>query len=1101
MLLYPAVWLLMCVLPQQASSSPPAPRGVSSSPPAPRGVREERNASSVVFVSPPEDLADDSLVRLHSRCSSPCRLTLELTVSTSTHARLPVFRKTWTTGNRNGSAGTHRTRLRLPPSLAFGRGFFNRHVLEARSAVLHAWLAAFNDTAESGSYHRSLARATVALRVTPSSHRPPRPPTGCPSWSAQWLWTTTAPTHQCPRGAGADVEHLLRFPAVSTGERFGVVRTFDRFTSADLEVHRLHAVTQPRLTVSVWIYLLEWCRSKLCGVLLHVNRKQEFDSLLMLLSDTGGLVIQARMTSGEDRSFQAHTSLPLLTWIRLDCSFHDTEVKLETTWKNHSRTFSYRFPASIRYDDTDGYFLIGGSRYLAGIYGYFGPVVFYRLGTTRVENPLPAGNTLEKLDHAHRTCQQIRAFSHAFSRTVTRDHPVSTKGECHLDVRPWRRPQEPTCSQKWAWRTQRKFRTLFHFMLQREEDSSLGPWREKLLGDHLFEYVAKRMFSEDHARVTLSPSLRALLQASGCLGNQHATLLLATVNLAGLGHPIDREQGHVYSLMGALGDHRLALMHLGYKHSQGLDGFPRDLEVAYSCYANTATQTISDEDRVHENHQHMVEHVYLNNKEHLKAVDERRKDVVYFLKLKAESGDIQSQKQLASMSFWGQNGVPKDVATAVSWYRKIAKRMKDADAMYNYALLLMKGQGVKKNLTESVRLLEKAIEMGSVAALNAVGWYYSSVVRNASRAIQYFQRAALNGSRDAVYNLGLYHLSGEHPEDLHKNQTAAFQCFLNASRSGHSGASVGVAWYLATGALGDVARDVELAVRKLKKVSEKNGHLGYTLKNSLRAYLQESWAEALVGYFLTAEAGLGFAQTNSAHLCQELKFTPECQWRYTNYSVLNYDPHPTGLLKMGDYFYYRSARGGHGKDSLSLIGRAVSMYSRAASAGSPQGCFSLVLMAQEGHVLPLSVRRTFNTSDNQELDVLLENILQRCVEMEPAGTITPCSLALLRLWLDRAWRIMAQNPAKICLTYLALFSLMLVAVVMPTQALLDAVSRPSEGRRGRGVPGPEGTPYRTPWLWSGPGGPRTLWRTTEAVVSVSGALLCCYVTTVLSHML
>jgi len=42
------------------------------------------------------------------------------------------------------------------------------------------------------------------------------------------------------------------------------------------------------------------------------------------------------------------------------------------------------------------------------------------------------------------------------------------------------------------------------------------------------------------------------------------------------------------------------------------------------------------------------------------------------------------------------------------------------------------------------------------------------------------------------------------------------------------------------------------------------------------------------------------------------------------------------LLKMGDYYYYSSARGGGGEDSLSLIGQAVSMYSRAAAAGSPQ---------------------------------------------------------------------------------------------------------------------------------------------------------------------
>ncbi|KAK0141736.1 Protein sel-1 3 [Merluccius polli] len=472
-----------------------------------------------------------------------------------------------------------------------------------------------------------------------------------------------------------------------------------------------------------------------------------------------------------------------------------------------------------------------------------------------------------------------------------------------------------------------------------------------------------------------------------------------------------------------------------------------------------------------------------------------------------EEGDLGEKKwdlgvkQLATMSFWGQNAVSKDVASAVRLYRKIAMRMKDADAMYNYAILLMKGQGVKKNVTESVRLLEKAIEMGSVEALNAVGWYYSSIIRNVSVAVKYFQRAALNGSRDAVYNLGLYHLNGEH---LRKNQTAAFQYFQNASRSGHAGASVAAAWYLATGTLEGVARDVEFAVRKLKRVSEKNGHLGFTLKKALRAYLQGSWSGALVGYILAAEGGLGLAQANSAHLCQELKFTPECQWRYTNYSVLNYDPHHSGLLKMGDYYYYTYASGG--EDSLSLIGQAVSMYSQAASAGSPQGCFSLVTMAQEGHVLPLSVRRWFNVSAHDKLDVLLEKILRRCVEMEAEGTITPCSLALLRLCLDRAWRMMAQNPAQICLTYVALLSLIAVALVMPTQVVLDGCVRQWEGRSGGAGPqhhdlagpGPEWTPD--------PAGsrldrPLRLRRSTEAVLSVSGAMLCVYSTTVLYYVM
>ncbi len=59
-------------------------------------------------------------------------------------------------------------------------------------------------------------------------------------------------------------------------------------------------------------------------------------------------------------------------------------------------------------------------------------------------------------------------------------------------------------------------------------------------------------------------------------------------------------QGHVYSLIGAAGDNRFALMHAGYKHTQGIDGFPKDLDVAYSYYSNAGAQSSIDISRTHE---------------------------------------------------------------------------------------------------------------------------------------------------------------------------------------------------------------------------------------------------------------------------------------------------------------------------------------------------------------------------------------------------------------------------------------------------------------------------------------------------------------------
>lgn len=95
---------------------------------------------------------------------------------------------------------------------------------------------------------------------------------------------------------------------------------------------------------------------------------------------------------------------------------------------------------------------------------------------------------------------------------------------------------------------------------------------------------------------------------------------------------------------------------------------------------------------------------------------------------------------------------------------------------------------------------------------------------------------------------------------------------------------------------------------------------------------------------------------------QEAPVRQDCGWRYHNHSILNYDPHPSGefpsfhlaltslfavwlmstehlsssvaLLNMGDYYRDLSSR--TGEDSLSLLGQAILMYSRAAAAGSPQ---------------------------------------------------------------------------------------------------------------------------------------------------------------------
>lgn len=42
------------------------------------------------------------------------------------------------------------------------------------------------------------------------------------------------------------------------------------------------------------------------------------------------------------------------------------------------------------------------------------------------------------------------------------------------------------------------------------------------------------------------------------------------------------------------------------------------------------------------------------------------------------------------MLYWGQQGVSKDIASAVKWFERSAMQMKDPSAMYDYSIQLMK---------------------------------------------------------------------------------------------------------------------------------------------------------------------------------------------------------------------------------------------------------------------------------------------------------------------------------------------------------------------------------------------------------------------------
>ncbi|KAB5546665.1 hypothetical protein PHYPO_G00074640 [Pangasianodon hypophthalmus] len=989
------------------------------------------------FDSAPDTITVNSTVQILYTCSRACRVGVEIVLSTPKTVGLVTFRRSWIHVNQLKKTRTRTIQLTFPPAVVYKRDFFFRRTVEARDVMLRAWLVHL-DGAESNSSHvgvsqykQSMVRMFKNLGTVPPSERPAKSPSRCAAWGAELMWNRTKDRiEKC--SPESDVVRLLTFPFASTGENYGVIRTFPAFANRELETASLRALEKPRLTVSVWLYLLKWCREKLCGIIKHVSEHRKYATPLLLLTDTGNIVVQVCLTSGVEQAFTAHTDLPLLTWIRLDLFIQTSEVKLiitQTVSEHHlmEAVYKYDFQDAVLYNDTSGYFVIGGGVYMPGIHGYVGPVKYYRLGSEMVVNPLTPERTLKELNEAHRRCEDVKLITEGYVKALQDSRASLANDVCVSYYEQLRRTFVQTrCMQTWAWFHQMKYSAALKILRTHEEELMSGPWSSKkasLFGQHLYQDVVKRL--ADAGLRDIDTSLIELLQLSSCWGHHQASLMLATLHLSGLGVPADQEKGHVYSLMAGVEDERLALLHLGYKHMEGLDGFPKDPDMAYGYYANVGKQTSIDHNKVQDSEQRLTEHVHLTNPEDLQMQAGESDDIIQFLKHQAERGDIKSQKTLARMSFFGSNGMTKDISAALKWYAMSAVQMTDASVMYDYGILLLKGIGGKKNKTLALNLLEMAADMGYVDALNALGWYHGTMEQNERKAAYYFDLAARNGSRDGVFNLGVYHLNGAIPDSPGKNETAAFQCFLKAGELGHVEGAVEAASFLSRGHLPDMHRDPERAVTLLKPISEKNGHLGFTVRDALKAFQHGSWDEALLKYAMLAETGFVVAQINAAHLCEVLKHSSACQWRYHNYSTHNHAPHESGLLKMGDHY-----------SAVGDMVKAIALYSRAALRGSAQGMYNLAVLTEEGHNIPANVLEQMKISTELQLNksTVVEKLLLRCRELEGKGEeMSPCSLALFGLRMARAWHSFTSSTVHLAMIFTTL--IMLVLAVLTQSAL------------------------------------------------------------------
>ncbi|XP_008274864.1 protein sel-1 homolog 3 [Stegastes partitus] len=957
----------------------------------------------VRLLNPPEEALPDHLLEILFSCDEPATVQLDCIISFETGTVSTLLLRQWSCVP--GDPEIRTLKLRLPDWLVYQADGIVPESHRVLSCILRASVRHRGSYDTEGS---AAAQDVATVQPKPDFSRPVKQHQLCTAWSTQMLQLTQQfLKKQCP--LEEETVHLLSSIYASTGESFGIIKTLDPYRSEVLEMLRVKATSFPWCMFSIWIFVTRHCQNIMCGVLHHIDSHNNYASPTVLLTDSGQLHIQMNGGSGESSAFTTLFKVPLSEWCRLSVVLHGSTVSMSMVCTGQEqrevKLTEHTLSHSVVLDDTEGYFVIGGGKYIQGVEGYFGPVVYYR---NRISpHSLPEADVPDVIKKVNltgwlQTCQEFRLEMDVKLSGYSLKAKQSTEAETCFDAfHKWmmkkRLPSDPQCELWEAAAPHRRAAAKLAKLLAFKSGGrtvSLPAVGRALYSLSLLKLVRG-------SSTGLVSRIFPLLLQAGCLADNRALHMSSVLYSTGLGVQKQPIKAWLLALLAAQKDDRLALLHLGHLHHLGLRGLPADPDLAYAYYANIAKQTTVDRHNPTPQ-QTFVEAVYLNNDEVLNLQTSEGHHIFQWLKLQARRGTAEAEQAIARMLFWGQQGVSPNIQEAVRHYRRGAVHLEDPVSMYDYGIILLQGQGVEKDIPKAITFLRKAMDQGFVPAINALAWYYEQFQQDYKQAVQLWEQADLLECPEAAFNLGVMYSQGLYPGKA-ANQYVAYKYYLKSAQRGHIRGATFLADIWSTGMPGLVNRRPSDAVLWVKWAAEHNGYLGSILRKALDSYLKDDMFNSLLYYMMASESGYAAAQFNVAYLCEQNTgsfldpvYASDCMWRYYNLTIQSQDPDTYAFIRMGDLLY--DGRDDRQKDLLS----AARMYTLAALRKNPQGWYNLGLLAEEGYRLPLSILTDLGLPELYLADnnLLRSALYKRCRDSEDSDSYLPCSLALFNVYLQ-----------------------------------------------------------------------------------------------------
>jgi len=154
----------------------------------------------------------------------------------------------------------------------------------------------------------------------------------------------------------------------------------------------------------------------------------------------------------------------------------------------------------------------------------------------------------------------------------------------------------------------------------------------------------------------------------------------------------------------------------------------------------------------------------------------------------ARAGDRLAQYNFAMMLIRGEGG-PADTEAGIAWLTKAAEAGM-AQAQYNLGLVYESGVAVPRSLTAATAWWEKAAEQGHADAQVQVATQYflgRGAPKDWKLAAKWYEAAAENGDAGAQYIIGSFY---EHGDGVAQDLRKALDWYALAARQGDVGAAV-----------------------------------------------------------------------------------------------------------------------------------------------------------------------------------------------------------------------------------------------------------------------------------------------------------------------